>query len=80
MIGCHAQALPGQTPDPCPVELEEARWFSRAEVAEAKARIDANPMLRLGRRGDPDPGVFLAPNGAIAYRLASTWLQRGMES
>ena len=26
------------------------RWFSRAEVAEAKARIDANPMLRLGRR------------------------------
>jgi len=80
MIGCHAQALPGQTPDPCPVELEDARWFSRAEVAEAKARIDANPMLRLGRRGDPDPGVFLAPRGAIAYRLASTWLQQGGKS
>ena len=26
-------------------------------------------MRVFDRRGDPDPGVFLAPRGAIAYRL-----------
>ena len=33
MVGCHATVtgdLP--TPDPCKQELEDARWFSRAEV------------------------------------------------
>jgi NADH pyrophosphatase NudC (nudix superfamily) len=26
------QALAGQVPDPCKVELEDARWFTRAQV------------------------------------------------
>merc|ERR1719411_1874333 len=61
MVGCHATVsgdLP--TPDPCKQELEDARWFSRAEVSEAVARIDANPRLRVGRGNNPAE-VFVAP-------------------
>ena len=56
------------------------RWFTRAEVEAARARIDSNPMLRLGRPGgggsrlEGSPPVFLAPRGAIAYHLVSSWL------
>ena len=45
-INPYTQALPDQTVSPCPIELEDARWFSREEVEEAKHRIDANPKLR----------------------------------
>merc|ERR1719260_473005 len=50
MIGCHAEAKPGQQPDPCQVELEDARWFNREEVREMVDRIEKNPRLRVGGR------------------------------
>ena len=74
MIGCHAVATPGQLPDPCMVELEEARWFSREQVREAVERIDNNPRLRVGRNNDPDE-IFVAPKGAVAHSLVTDWLR-----
>merc|ERR1712059_124592 len=73
MIGCHAEALPGQIPDPCSVELEDAKWFSRKELAEARMRIEKNPRLRVGRGNHPDQ-IFIPPRGAVAYDLVSQWL------
>ena len=48
-------------------ELEDARWFSRAEVAEA-ATVDS--------WDDPPPGdgLVLPPRSAIARRLIDSWL------
>jgi len=74
MIGCHADARPGQLPDPCQVELEDARWFNRDEVREMVARIDNNPRLRVGRNNDPKE-LFVAPKGALAYSLVTDWLE-----
>lgn len=60
MIGCHARALaPELTIDTA--ELEDARWFSREEVAAAIA--------------DPDAGPFQPPlHFAIARTLLERWL------
>ena len=66
-----AGSLPA--PDPCKHELEDARGFSRSEVAEAVRRIDENPRLRMGRNNDPDK-VFIAPKGAVAHSLITSWL------
>merc|ERR1712117_110166 len=74
MIGCHAQVNGDTpTPDPCQEELEDARWFSRGEVAEAVDRIDSNPRLRVGRNNNPDE-IFIAPKGVLAYSLITDWL------
>jgi len=73
MIGCQAEALAGQKPDPCKVELEDARWFTRQEVREAFERIAKNPMLRISKNNNPDE-IFIAPRGAIANFLVKTWL------
>ena len=27
-----AEAMPGQVPDPCKVELEDAKWYTREQV------------------------------------------------
>lgn len=75
MIGCHAQVMgDSPTPDPCKEELEDARWFSRGEVEEAVTRIDSNPRLRVGRNNNPEE-VFIAPRGAVAYSLITSWLR-----
>lgn len=74
MIGCHAVATPGQLPDPCKVELEDARWFNREQVREAVDRIDNNPRLRVGRNNNPEE-IFVAPRGAVAYNLVTDWLE-----
>jgi len=75
MIGCQAVAVGGlPTPDPCKLELEDARWFSREEVAQAVRRIDHNPRLRVGRNNNPEE-IFIAPRGAIAYSLITSWLK-----
>jgi NAD+ diphosphatase len=61
MIGCHAEALNDDiTVDPN--ELEDARWFSRDEVA-----------LMLMRR-HPD-GLGTPPPVAIAHHIIRTWVE-----
>ncbi len=63
MIGCHAY-----TDDPAITldrnELEDARWFTRAEVEAAMA-------------GDEDAPFIAPPVTAIAHQLVRWWLGRG---
>jgi len=62
MIGCHAHAV-GSDLTIDRTELEEADWFTRAEVAEAMTGSDA--------------GRFIAPPPfAIAHHLLKWWLAR----
>ena len=59
MIGCHGEALNSDiTIDP--TEIEDARWISREEMAEAQA--GRHPVIRAGRKG------------AIARFLIEHWL------
>lgn len=46
-------------------EIEEARWFTREEIAEAMAK------------GRESPGLIPPPPQAIAYHLLQWWLERG---
>ncbi|MFC3173093.1 NAD(+) diphosphatase [Novosphingobium bradum] len=63
MIGCHAWAdSPEITIDRN--ELDDARWFTRTEVARA---MD----------GDADAALKLPPRFAIAHQLLRWWLARG---
>ncbi len=59
MMGCHGEAL-AETVTVDPMELEDARWFTREEVAEAYAGL--NPALMPARRG------------AIAQFMLRNWL------
>ena len=62
MIGCHAHALSAElTVDH--TELEEADWFTRAEVAAAMA-------------GDEDGRFIAPPPQAIAHHLIKWWLNQ----
>ncbi|MEO6041935.1 MAG: NAD(+) diphosphatase, partial [Croceibacterium sp.] len=62
MLGCHALADdPALTVDPS--ELEDARWFTRAEVAEA---LDA---------GEQSTSFVGPPRQAIAHSLLAWWLE-----
>ncbi|OYW44212.1 MAG: NADH pyrophosphatase [Sphingomonadales bacterium 32-68-7] len=63
MIGCHALAdSPDLTIDPS--EIEDARWFARAEVAEAMEK-------------GPDSPTFVAPlREAIAHSMLAWWLEQ----
>ncbi|MEQ1542579.1 MAG: NAD(+) diphosphatase [Novosphingobium sp.] len=62
MIGCHAVAEAAElTIDH--TELEEAAWFTRAEVAAAM-------------RGDDDARFIAPPPHAIAHHLLKWWLAR----
>ena len=65
MIGCHSHADdPALTIDA--TEIEEARWFTRAEVAEAMA-------FQVEGRED---GAFIAPPPhAVAHHLLAWWLE-----
>lgn len=63
MIGCRATALSRDlTIDT--TELEDARWFSRDEIARALA-------------GDPAAPLTVPPRRAIAHQLLVWWLERG---
>jgi NAD+ diphosphatase len=67
MIGCLAHADdPALTVDK--TELEDARWFTRAEVAEAIAAAD---------RGDRGAAFNAPGRQAIASSLMRWWLARG---
>ena len=74
MLGFEAAWMGGE-PSTRDAELEDVRWFSRAEVAAAAA-LDAD-----GWGGDPSdfPGqeLLLPPRLAIARRLIDRWLARG---
>ncbi|MFN5902116.1 MAG: NAD(+) diphosphatase [Novosphingobium sp.] len=62
MIGCHAHADSAElTIDT--TELEEARWFTRAEVAAAMA-------------GDDDASFIAPPPHAVAHHLLKWWLEQ----
>ncbi len=63
MIGCHALAdEPALTIDR--TELEDARWFARAEVVEA---------LEAAQRGEQNPGLNVPPRTAVAHHLLRCW-------
>lgn len=64
MIGFTARAV-GGTLAPCPHELEDARWFSRAEL---DARFD-------DRHRQDGGGLFLAHPVTIARRVLEAWRQ-----
>jgi NAD+ diphosphatase len=65
MIGCHAEALSEEvTIDR--EELEDARWFSRDEVAA---------MLTRTHPG----GLMTPPSIAIAYHIIRKWVEDGIE-
>ena len=68
MIGCHAIAENDDLRIDT-TELDDARWFTRAEVASAFEALEA---------GRPDEGAFTAPpDQAIAHHLMRWWLDRG---
>jgi NAD+ diphosphatase len=62
MIGCYAEAL-DDTLTVDHTELEEADWFTRAEVQRAMA-------------GDEDGRFIAPPSQAIAHHLLKWWLER----
>ena len=67
MLGCHAHA-----DDPALVidrtELDDARWFTRDDVADA---------IAAARRGDMGQAFGAPPAHAIAHLLLRWWLDRG---
>lgn len=67
MIGCHAMADdPAITIDE--TELEDARWFARAEVAEA---------ISASERGERGAAFGAPPRTAIANHLMRWWIAQG---
>jgi NAD+ diphosphatase len=67
MIGCHAWADdPDVTVDT--TELEDARWFSRAEIEDAVESIE---------RGEQGRAFGAPPRTAVANALLRWWLRRG---
>jgi NAD+ diphosphatase len=65
MIGCHAEALTQEIVIDR-AELDDARWFTREEVA-----------LMLARQ---HPAGFTAPQPvAIAYHIIRSWVENGVD-
>lgn len=67
MIGCHAYA-----DDPAlridRTELEDARWFTRAEVEDAMQAVE---------RGETGRAFQAPPRHAVANHLLRWWVERG---
>jgi NAD+ diphosphatase len=66
MIGCHSHC----DDDAITIdanELDEARWFSRVEVAEA---------MEAGARGEEGAAFIAPPPHAVAHHLLAWWLAR----
>lgn len=68
MLGFTAQYAGGE-PVARDGELEDVRWFTRAEVATAAAREESERW-----DGPPSEGLLLPPSLAIARRLLDGWL------
>ena len=69
MLGFHADWAGGDV-HADELELEDARWFSRAEVAAAAQARDT----WAEEDGDAERGLLLPPQMAIARRLIEDWL------
>lgn len=67
MIGCHAHADSAEIVVDR-TELEDARWFTRAEVTEA---------LAAAGRGGRSEGLNVPPRTAVAHHLLKWWVARG---
>ncbi|MGK6314472.1 NAD(+) diphosphatase [Neorhizobium sp. DT-125] len=65
MIGCYAEAISTEIRID-PQEMQDVRWFGRAEAA---AMLDAGP----------DSPYFAPVRGAIAHRLLRDWIEWGEE-
>jgi NAD+ diphosphatase len=69
MIACHAYADdPAITIDT--TELDDARWFTREEVAQAMAAVASGIK-------DDDAAFVAPPPFAVAHHLLKWWLTRG---
>jgi NAD+ diphosphatase len=70
-------SVPWRSGDPVPHddELQDARWFSRAEL-EAATREDDDDWSSRPAAGDTAPPLRLPPRLAIARRLIEGWLSR----
>ena len=66
MIGCHAHADSADLIIDAN-EIEEARWFTRAEIAETMA---------AGARGEDGAAFIAPPPHAVAHHLLKWWLER----
>lgn len=66
MIGCHAHAESAELTIDAN-EIEEARWFTRAEVVEAMA---------AGDHGEEGAAFIAPPPHAVAHHLLAWWLKR----
>jgi NAD+ diphosphatase len=73
MLGFHAPWVSGE-PDATDEELQDARWFDRAEIAAAAAEDSDSDW---GTPGDPGGELKLPPRLAIARRLVEDWLATG---
>ncbi len=67
MLGCHAHAL-GRDLVIDRNELDDARWFTRDEVADA---------MEAGERGEMGAAFGAPPKHAVAHVLLKWWLARG---
>ncbi|CAL8110842.1 unnamed protein product [Orchesella dallaii] len=74
MMACTAVAMPGSEEiDIDKEELEDAKWFSKAETQEALTRVIKNPkILRENEKGE----LVIPPHGAIAHELVKNWLNQ----
>jgi NAD+ diphosphatase len=70
MLGFSATYEAGE-PDIGDEELQDVRWFTRAELAAAAAQPDSD---NWGQPGDPGGELQLPPRLAIARRLIENWL------
>jgi NAD+ diphosphatase len=69
MLGFHTDYVAGE-PQPLDGELEDVRWFSRAEIHEAVE----HDVDFLGTTQPPGDGLIVPPRIAIARHLIDRWL------
>lgn len=67
MIGCHAYADDAAITVDI-TELDDARWFTRAEVVEA---------LDAAKRGEQGKALGVPPRTAVAHHLIRWWVAKG---
>lgn len=73
MLGCVAEAVSTEL-DVDTTEMEDVRWFSRAEAAAA---LEASRWASMGSE-PPNPSTIFVPGSyAIAHHLIEHWLEAG---